>query len=149
MDITKLTGTEVSQLINSVKKCERQIPGETPFIGKIKDDTPVVDFENHIKYLLHRYRHPLDSSRFSLHIRFTDTNDMLIRVDIHNGTHKNPDGTVVGQNHMHIYHSYEGLRKDVVAIPLPDEIHDITTLFIALDEFLNYTNTKLYNEASN
>ncbi|MFC6179984.1 DUF6978 family protein [Lactiplantibacillus daowaiensis] len=149
MDITELTDLEVNQLINSVKKCERSIPGETPLIGRIKDDTPVLDFENHIKYILHRYRHPFDASRFSLHIRFTDTNDILIRVDIHNGTHKNPDGTVVGQNHMHIYHNQDGLRKDASAIPLPDEIHDISTLFIALDEFLNYTNTKPYDSVSN
>lgn len=144
MNINELTDTEVNQLIHSVKKCERQIPGEMPFIGRIKDDTPVIDFENHIKYTLHRYRHPLDASRFSLHIRFTDTNDMLIRIDIQNGKHKNPDGEIIGQNHMHIYHEQKGLRKDATAIPLPNEIHNISTLFLALDDFLNYTNTKLY-----
>ncbi|KPN85190.1 hypothetical protein Nizo2877_2127 [Lactiplantibacillus plantarum] len=45
---------------------------------------------------------------------------------------------------MHIYHEQKGLRKDATAIPLPNEIHNISTLFLALDDFLNYTNTKLY-----
>jgi len=47
---------------------------------------------------------------------------------------------------MHIYHKIDGLRKDAVAVPLPDEINDITTLFIALEQFLIYTNTEQYEE---
>lgn len=45
---------------------------------------------------------------------------------------------------MHIYHNVDGFRKDAYAQELPDEIHDISSLFIALQEFLSYTNTKQY-----
>lgn len=70
MDITKLSDDEVQNLINSLKNCEKRFPNEMPLIGRIKDDTPVVDFKNHIEYKLHRYRHSIDTERFSLHIRF-------------------------------------------------------------------------------
>ena len=114
MNITVLTDIEVKRLIKSVKLCQKQIPNETPLIGRIKDDTPVIDFKNHISYQLHRYRHPIDNSRFSLHIRFKDTNEHLIRIDINNGSHLNPDKTRVAQNHMHIYHYDENKVDDKV-----------------------------------
>ena len=142
MNITVLTDIEVKRLIKSVKLCQKQIPNETPLIGRIKDDTPVIDFKNHISYQLHRYRHPIDNSRFSLHIRFKDTNEHLIRIDINNGSHLNPDKTRVAQNHMHIYHydKNENLRKDAYAYNLPDEINDLSSLFTVLESFLTYTN---------
>lgn len=142
MNILKLTDQEVNRLIKSLKNCEKSISGETPLIGRIKDDTPVVDFQNHVQYQLHRYRNPIDNNRFSLHIRFKDTNDHLIRIDINNGTHRNPNGEIAPQNHMHIYHLESNLRKDATAIPLPDEISDLTSLFTVLESFLKYTNVK-------
>jgi hypothetical protein len=144
LDLGGLTDNEVKELLQSLKRCTRQIPEDMPLIGRIKDDTPVVDFKNHIEYFLHRYRNPFDSKRFSLHIRFQQTNDHLIRIDIHNGTHRNPDGTLIPENHMHVYHFVKGLRKDVIAIPLPAEIHNITSLFAALEDFLAYTNVTEY-----
>ncbi|USS88509.1 hypothetical protein M3M39_03275 [Fructilactobacillus hinvesii] len=111
-------------------------------IGKIKDDTPVTDDKNGIEYKLHRYRNVFDENRFSLHIRFKNTNDMLIRIDIHNGTHINPDGTKIGENHMHTYKRIEGvLEKDKIATELPKEINDLSSLFTVLSQFLDYTNT--------
>ena len=98
MDIVNLNDSEVQALISSLKNCSQSIPTDMPFEGRIKDDTPVVDFKNHIEYILHRYRNPIQSSRFSLHIRFKETNDILIRVDINNGAHTNPDGKKIGQN---------------------------------------------------
>lgn len=34
-----LTDSEVKNLINSLKNCQKEIPNEIPLIGKIKDDT--------------------------------------------------------------------------------------------------------------
>lgn len=141
MNIYSLTDTEVKRLIDSLKNCQKQIPADTPLIGKIKDDTPIVDFENHIQYQLHRYRNPIDDSRFSLHIRFKESNDHLIRIDINNGTHRNPDGTKVTQNHMHVYHYDSDIKKDAIAIPLPETISDLSSLFSVLESFLIHTNT--------
>ncbi|ANY14370.1 hypothetical protein BCY75_05660 [Latilactobacillus curvatus] len=139
-----LTDSEVRNLINSLKNCQKEIPNEIPLIGKIKDDTPVIDFKYHIQYKLHRYRNPIDDSRFSLHIRFKDSNEHLIRVDINNGTHLNPDRVKIPQNHMHIYHYDPDLSKDAVAVPLPDEISDLSSLFSVLTDFLIYTNTSAH-----
>lgn len=146
MNIENLSKSEVTVLIKSLKNCEKEIPGEMPLIGRIKDDTPVIDFKYHVKYILHRYRNPIDASRFSMHIRFTDIDSMLIRIDINNGSHKNPDGTKVPQNHMHIYNAEGGTRRDSVAVPLPDDIKDVSSLFTVLEEFLEYTNTATFKE---
>jgi hypothetical protein len=144
LDIVNLNDSEVQALISSLKNCSQSIPTDMPFEGRIKDDTPVVDFKNHIEYILHRYRNPIQSSRFSLHIRFKETNDILIRVDINNGAHTNPDGKKIGQNHMHIYSNRDIDRKDLYAVELPDEISDLDSLFSALVQFLSYTNTSDY-----
>lgn len=144
MKITGLTDNQVQQLLASLKNCTRPIPNEVSLIGKIRDETPVVDFSNHIEYKLFRYRSLIQSSRFSLHIRFKETNDILIRVDVNNGTHKNPNGEIISENHMHIYHSHPGLRKDAYAYPLPNEINDLESLFSVLKQFLEYTNTQDY-----
>lgn len=143
MNLNALTDNEVKILINELKNCQKALPNDTPLIGRIKDDTPTVDFTNHIEYYLHRYRNPIDPQRFSLHIRFKATEDHLIRFDINNGTHKNPDMSIVQQNHMHVYHSNGDLAKDAVAISLPADI-DINSIFTALESFLEYTNTKEY-----
>ncbi|MFC6322625.1 DUF6978 family protein [Companilactobacillus baiquanensis] len=144
MDLKSLSEDQVQRLLQSLKKCVKAIPNDTPIIGRIKDDTPVVDFENHIEYILHRYRNNIDNTRFSLHIRFKETNEQLIRVDINNGTHINPDGEKIHQNHMHIYKYIDGLRKDSYAHDLPDEINDIESLFSTLVQFLEYSNTEDY-----
>lgn len=79
MNIYNLTSNEVTRLIKSLKSFKKNVNFNSPLFGKIKDDTPLLDQENQIEYKFHRYRHPLDSSRFSLHIRFTESNDHLIR----------------------------------------------------------------------
>lgn len=141
INITNLSESEVKQLLSSIKNCTKAIPGDTPIIGKIKDDTPVVDFQNHIKYKLHRYRGSIETNRFSLHIRFQDNNQHLIRICVNNGKHRNPDGSIAPNNHMHIYNTNKNYSSDSIATPLPDVINDLSSLFIVLRDFLTYTNT--------
>ena len=146
MAIFELSEATVQQLIRSTKYCEHRLSRQDKSVGKIKDDTPVIDFTHNIEYTLHRYRHPIDPSRFSIHLRFKITNAILIRIDINNGTHTNPDGTKIGQNHMHLYRESAGPRKDAIAMPLPDDIHNISTFLLVLDAFLAYTHIKQYHK---
>lgn len=144
MNIEDLNDQEIQILLNSLKKCQKEIPDDIPLIGKIKDDTPVIDFSNKVEYILHRYRNPINIQRFSLHIRFKFTNEILIRIDINNGSHRNPDGKIISENHMHIYRQSEDYRVDAYAQPLPNSINNVSSLFSVLIEFLEYTNTKEY-----
>lgn len=125
-------------MIKSLKKFTEDVAFESPLIGKIKDDHSLIDSKNKIEYHFHRYRHPLDSARFSMHIRFKETNDHLIRLDINNGTHRNPDGEKIQQNHIHIYNN-KLERKDAYAIKLPDQIKNIESIFSAMHDFFKYT----------
>ena len=135
MDIYNLTSEEVNRLIKSLKHLKAGVLFDSPLVGMIKDDAPLTDYTNQIEYKFHRYRHPIDTNRFSMHIRFMDSDEHLIRLDINNGRHRNPDGTIIEQNHLHIYNS--GLdRKDAYAIPLPSEIKYIETIFDAMINIL-------------
>lgn len=110
-----------------------------PEFGRLNDDTPVLSIAENIEYKLHRYRHPLEKDRFSIHLRFRETNEQLIRLDINNGSHRNPDGTIISQNHIHIYTDFD-FAKDAYAYPLPTEFDDLESIFSALEQFLSYTN---------
>lgn len=134
-----LTKLQVDQLIKSLKSLQECLPIEMPEFGRIKDDTNVIGVYDGIEYKLHRYRHPLEKERFSIHLRFKETNAHLIRLDIKNGRHRNPDGTIIGQNHIHIY-TDSNYAKDAFAYPLPTEFTDLESIFEALEQFLSYTN---------
>ncbi|AEO26672.1 TPA: hypothetical protein MPW84_002755 [Listeria monocytogenes] len=140
-DLNYLDDNEVQQLIKSIKILKQEIPVEMPEFGKIKDDTITLGVYDDIEYKLHRYRHPYDSQRFSIHLRFVNNNEHLIRIDINNGTHRNPDNTIVQQNHIHIYKNSD-YPKDAYAYPLPSEINDLYSIFTALEQFLVYNNIK-------
>lgn len=133
-----LTNEQVKNLIKSLKHFKQHLPIEMPEFGLIKDDTPVLGIYEKIEYKFHRYRHPLESNRFSIHLRFKETNDCLIRLDINNGSHRNPDGTIIPQNHIHIY-TVSDYAKDAYAYPLPGEFTDLESIFSALEQFLVYT----------
>lgn len=141
-DIECLNDIEVQELRQSIKTAIEKIPIEQPLFGKIKDDTIVEGHFDKIKYKLHRYRHPIDDTRFSISLRFSQTNDTLIRIDINNGTHKNPDGTIAPNNHIHIYKDSDTNKKDAFATSLPGEFKNIKNIFEALDDFLRYNNIR-------
>ncbi|MGM0145318.1 hypothetical protein IGJ94_001880 [Enterococcus sp. AZ153] len=137
--LNHLIDIQVKNLINSLKYMKEKLPSEMPVIGKIKDDTLVLGMSDGIEYKLHRYRHPLEKERFSIHLRFKETNDHLIRIDINNGSHRNPDGEIISNNHIHIYKDSE-YAKDAFAYPLPTEFTDLESIFSVLEQFLLYTN---------
>lgn len=141
MNFDSLSSLEVELLIKSLKNLKGKFAATEPLFGKINDDTELLDNKNGIEYKLHRYRNPIQLNRYSIHIRFVRNDFHLIRLDINNGTHRNPDGTLIQQNHMHIYDNRTE-RKDGIAYPLPNEISNIQTLSDALIDFFRYTNIK-------
>lgn len=139
-----LNEIQVNNLIKSVKEFRENLPIEMPEFGLIKDDTLVLGIVENIEYKLHRYRHRLEKNRFSIHLRFKETNDQLLRIDINNGSHRNPDGTKISQNHIHLY-TDSAYNKDAFAYPLPTEFTDLESIFEALEQFLIYTNINQLN----
>lgn len=138
MDIYNLSDDEVTRLIDSLKQFHEDITFADPLFGRIKDDSSLRDHKNNIEYIFHRYRHPLENDRFSMHIRFLDNNDILIRLDINNGTHRNPDGEIIQENHIHIYNKKSD-RRDAYAYELPKEIKNINSILDAMIDFFEYT----------
>jgi hypothetical protein len=135
MDINKLTPAEVDSLINSAKMMLDKYPTDMP-LGKIDDQFDLCDDSNGIDYKFRRYRHPIDDTRFSISIRIKNNNAFLVRLDIQNGTHKNPDGTKIAQNHIHIYDNGGGPRKDDYARPLPPVFNGrVYSIFKAIEVF--------------
>ena len=134
-----LSSVQVQNLIESLKAAKRELPILMPEFGRIKDDTPVLGIYEGIEYKLHRYRHPYEKDRYSIHLRFKENNEHLLRLDVNNGTHRNPDGTIIQQNHIHIYTDSE-FAKDAFAYELPTDFSDLESIFSAFEQFLLYTN---------
>lgn len=134
LDINKLSSSQVNRLISSLKKFEDGTSIAFPLLGKIKRDYRLDDEKYGIDYWFHIYRHPIEVGRFSLHIRFKENHYHLIRLDINNGTHRNPDGTIVVNNHIHIY-DIRSEKRDEYAHSLPSEINNINDLSSALIDF--------------
>lgn len=138
MDINSgLTSNQVQILLKSLKNMETKYSSSQTIMGRINDNYNLVDYDNDIEYIFHRYRSPMEPNRFSLHVRFKSTEQMLVRLDINNGTHRNPDGQKIAQNHVHIYNLINGtLNTDAIAIPLPKEFIDhIDNIFSAVEKF--------------
>ena len=135
MDVDNLTPVEVDTLIKSAKYMQDAYPTDIP-LGKINDQFDLLDDTNNIDYKFRRYRHPIDDTRFSISIRLKENNAFLVRLDIQNGTHKNPDGTKIQQNHIHIYDNGGGPRKDDYARPLPPVFNGhVHSIFAAIEMF--------------
>ncbi|QRZ33436.1 DUF6978 family protein [Lactococcus cremoris] len=143
LDIEHLTDLEVKELISELKRVTGKFPPLMQLYGQIKDDTIVEGTLNNIEYKLHRYRHPIDNTRFSISLRFSQTNETLVRIDINNGTHKNPDKTIIPQNHIHIYKDTNTNKKDDYAAKLPGHFQHLHDIFEALEDFLSYNNIKI------
>lgn len=63
---------------------------------------------------------------------------VLLRLDVGGAEHTNPDGTIVSENHIHIYKEGYG---DKWAYELPKEIVNPEDLIQTTIDFLNYFNT--------
>lgn len=144
MDIRDLTDQQVSSVINELKRMIAFVDLEllnTPF-GKYNSTTNVLSQLNKIPFKLDIHRGNKESDRFTINLRFTETNDCLVRLDIKGGSHSNPDGTLSPESHIHIYNNnYD--KRDSYAHPVNlNDFPNINSLYNASFSFLDYTNIK-------
>lgn len=144
MDISNLNDEQVDLIINELKQMISHFDMNnlaTPF-GKIKTRHLILSDINSINFKLSIHRGNREPERFSLDLRFSDTHECLVRLDIKGGSHTNPDGTISPNNHLHIYNnSY--YPKDSLAHPIDlDDFPNISNLYYAAGSFLDYTNIK-------
>lgn len=115
-------------------------------VNRYKKDTVIIGVVDNIQYILHVYipKYKSIDERYSIHLRFADTYEQLIRVDIGSGHHnpeRYPDCSNV--DHIHIYDP-DRVPHDMIAFPLKDyDFPNINNIVEAFDSFLEYTNIKL------
>lgn len=104
-DLDKLTDKEVNELIAAIKESLNNLPGSFPLVGKVNGDYKITDKNNQIDYTLHVYRGKINTTRYSIHIRFNHNHQHLVRLCINAGNNhiNKSDGSKVGRNHIHIY----------------------------------------------
>lgn len=146
MDLNNLNDNEVNQLIQILKYPKNIISFNKTYqkisklFDKIDEEELIID-DGDIEYILSAYQGRIEINRFSIHLRFKDTHEHLIRIDINpTGRHQNPDGSIITDNHLHIYNNHFS-KKDAVAIPLKNSnFPNVNTIIDAFVEFMKYTN---------
>lgn len=145
MEISNLDDSQVDSLIKELKEILNKLDINslsTPF-GRIDSRHSLISDINGINFALSIYRGNKESGRFSLDLRFKETHDCLVRLDINGGPHKNPDGTISPSSHIHIYsNAYD--KKDGYAYPIDiNDFPNIENLYYASISFFDYTNIKI------
>lgn len=142
MDIRDLSDDQVNLIIEELKLSLAHLDFNslnTPF-GRVSLTNDILSQINGIEFRLDIYRGNKEPNRFNINLRFSETNDTLVRLDINGGTHQNPDGTVAPNSHVHIYNSNYG-EKDAFAYPVKlEDFPNIRTFYDASVSFLDYTN---------
>lgn len=147
LNFENLKDSEVQQLIKNLKKPTKiftinEISTKiSSMFGNINITESVIGISDRVEYKLHIFRGKRDRDRFSLHLRFKETHNHLVRIDIGSG-HNNPDGTRIAGSHIHIYTNiYE--KRDHFAVPLEiSDFPNIQTIVDAFEAFIVYTNIK-------
>lgn len=142
MDIRNLSDQEVNLIINELKLLLERLDMNllsSPF-GRISTTHPILSQSNDIKFKIDIYRGNREPGRFTINLRFEETNDCLVRLDVEGGFHPNPDGSYSPNSHIHIYHNdYD--KKDSYAYPIDlSEFPQIENLYNATVSFLDYAN---------
>lgn len=148
MDYGNLNDQEVQWVIKKLKYPKKLLLFEeikitiSSLFGRIDVDELIVDNDD-IQYLFHIFRGKRNPERFSIHLRFKETHDILVRVDINpSNKHINPDGKIILGNHIHIY-SNKYPKRDSIAIPLEESnFPNINTISDVFSEFIRYTNIR-------
>lgn len=147
MDTNQLSTSEVKFLISEFKHFLTPIKLVVPEIGKWQKDYEVKGQNSHLKYKLHIYRGNL-IYKYTLHLRFLQTNIHLVRICINGHRHHNEDGTIVGVNHIHIYkfhdHHVEGYAYNLSEFPFDKD----QELCKAIEDFFSYIHIYERNEGS-
>lgn len=148
MDYTNLDDKQLQALIERLKYPKNTISYHkidkiiASLFGTIDINEAIID-DDDIEYVLGIYRGKYNVQKFTIHLRFKETHDHLIRIDVHpTGRHLNPDGTIITDSHIHIY-SNQYKKHDAIAIPL-DEFNfpNVRTIIEVYDEFVKMVNIK-------
>lgn len=148
MDLHNLNNNQVNELLERLKYPKNTISYHkinatiSALFGKIDVEELILD-DDDLQYVLRIYRGKYNPDRFSIHLRFKETNDHLARIDIHpTGRHENPDGAIITSSHIHIY-SDKYSKRDAVAIPL-DEFNfpNVRTIIEVYEEFTKLVNIR-------
>ena len=141
MDIEKLTTTEVATLIQRIKEFLEHPVFSTPRFGKYKIEESVEDKIGGIEYKFHVYRGNLDS-KYSMHIRFSQTNTNLVRLCINGSNHNNSNGTKVGKNHLHVYRYVNGVCEDYAYDLNKKHFDPADELAESMEKFFDYVHIR-------
>ncbi len=104
-------------------------------VKKIKSESGINDYKLSVRY------GKIDINKFSINTLHMQTKKVLMRLDITNGTHTNPDGTLIRGSHIHILQ--DGTEK--IAYPIDSDKYqkifpnkkDRVKLFKAYLELIN------------
>jgi len=145
MEIRDLTDEQVDLIIKELKLPLVNLDInllDSPF-GKLSLTSNLLSQVNDIKFKLDIHRGNKEPGRFSLNLRFSETNDTLVRLDINGGLHQNPDGSHAPTSHIHIYNN-DFEKKDIYAYPVDlEDFPNIQSLYDASVSFLDYTNINI------
>lgn len=146
MNYSNLDDAQVQEIINRLKYPKNQLSFDQIFntissmFGRIEVDETIID-DDDIQYIFHIFRGRINNERFSIHLRFKDFYDHIIRIDIHpSNKHVNPDGKIIIGSHIHIYSNKQD-KRDAIAIPLEDSgFPNVNQIVDVFTEFISYTN---------
>lgn len=88
----------------------------------------------------------IEPSKFKLQNRYAVTKQPLVRIDIDSPPHRNPDGTMISRNHIHIYRetdydtgnlpwAYD--LETIISVKLSQDGIDFMTVFSWFCEYCN------------
>ena len=123
-DINKiqLTNKEAQELINELKKRANNELLDFPTRGnKIEFEVCGIKKSND-KYIINITRSNINDEKCNYQGRVERSNIPLMRLDITDGSHRNPDGKKIVGNHLHIYNENYELSY---AIPFDVEREDL------------------------
>lgn len=132
-----LTQQEADKLISIDKLLSNVDKIELPLSGK-RLSLSCFSFDKREEFLLDCFRGSIRLSKITNQMRARKVVP-LIRLDIDSSPHKNPDGTEVGPNHIHIYtENY----ADKYALEIPDSFTNLSDMVQTLIDFMKYCNIK-------
>lgn len=133
-DTTILSQSEADRLISIEKEClgDKKYTYPSPS-ESLEISLQSTDKREQFKLTIRPGK--ISISKVTNQLREKNTNTVLVRVDIGNVKHTNPDDTVIEGNHIHLYK--EGY-EDTFAYPLPSQFTNPQNPYVTLDEFMKY-----------
>ncbi|NHZ85913.1 MAG: hypothetical protein GWP19_08540 [Planctomycetia bacterium] len=135
MSSIELTQNEADALINIEKKKINRSIYEYPHLGG-RLNIPLKSTNNKEEFHLDITRSNIKLSKTS-HQNRSRKIIILVRLCIDGSPHRNPDGSEIQRNHIHIYREGYG---DKWAYPIPDYFTNIENKIITIYEFMEYCN---------